>query len=141
MNRVSQNEMVVDSVKKNIVQVKSVTGGTVYTREDYQAFIHHFETVIKELNYSEIYNTSSFGAYIEGVKNVSFDNLNLFGASSIQPVAFAEPFKFDVKAFVDEEFLHINNIIAMISKGVFSPALVNSIVKSASVYQYMQIGN
>lgn len=139
MNRVSQNEMVVDSVKKNIVQVKSVTGEKVYTREDYQAFIHHFETVIKELNYSEIYNTSSFGAYIAGVKNVSFDNLNLYGTSSIQPVVFAEPFKFDVKAFVDEEFLHINNIIAMISKGVFSPALVNSIVKSASVYQYMQM--
>ena len=32
----------------------------------------------------------------------------------------------------------INNIISLLSKGVFSPALISSIVKSSLVYEYMQ---
>ena len=46
--------------------------------------------------------------------------------------------KFDVTDFVKEEFKNINNIISMLSKSTFSPALVSSIVKSVLVYQYMQ---
>lgn len=138
MKRVSQNEMIVDNVKKNIVQVKSVTGDSVYTREDYQAFIHHFETLIKDLNFNEIYNTSSFGAYINGVKNVKFEELNLSVPSAMQVISFVPTVKFNVKDFMDDEFVHINNIISLLSKGVFSPALVNSIVKSVLIYQYMQ---
>lgn len=138
MNRISQNEILVDSVKKNLVQVKSVSGGIVYTREDYQAFIHHFESLIKETNYKEVYNISNFGAYIEGVKSVAFDDINFDSNSSIAQVAFVQPFKFELKPFIEEEFAHINDIITMISKGVFSPALVSSIVKSVFVYQYMQ---
>lgn len=138
MQRVSLTEIVVDKVKKNILQVKSVNGGLVYTREDYEAFITHFETLIKELNYSEIYNISSFGALIEGVKNTSFENLNLPEHSSIQPTAFVQPFKFEIKDFIQEEFCNINNIISILSKGVFSPALVSAIVKSVLIYQYLQ---
>lgn len=138
INRVSQNEIMVDSVKKNLVQVKAVNGGIVYTREDYASFIHHFETLIKELNYSEIYNISSFGAHIEGVKSTSFESLELNTPASMAPRAFVQPFKFELKAFIDEEFCNLNNIITMLSKGAFSPALVTSVVKSAFVYQYMQ---
>ncbi len=138
MQRVSQTEIIVDKVKKNILQVKSVNGGLVYTREDYEAFISHFETLIKELNYSEIYNISSFGALIEGVKNTSFENLNLPEHSGIQPTAFVQPFKFEIKDFIQEEFCNINNIISILSKGVFSPALVSAIVKSVLIYQYLQ---
>lgn len=138
MQRVSQTEIIVDKVKKNLVQVKSVNGGLVYTREDYEAFIHHFEELIKELKYTEIYNISSFGALISGVKNVSFDSLNLVPQTGIQPTAFVEPFKFEIKDFMQEEFCNINNIIAMLSKGAFSPALVSAIVKSVLIYQYMQ---
>lgn len=138
MNRVSQNEIIVDSVKKNLVQVKSVSGGIVYTRDDYEAFIHHFEALIKELNHPNIYNISGFGAYIEGVKAVKFEELNLSIPASTSQVSFIPTFKFDLKAFVEEEFCHINNIITMISKGVFSPALLSTIVKSAFIYQYMQ---
>lgn len=138
MNRVSQSEIIVDSVKKNLVQVKAVNGGIVYTRDDYAAFIHHFETIIKELNYSEIYNISSFGAHIEGVKAVSFEDLNLSSIASLAPTALVQPFKFELKDFIEEEFFHINNIITMLSKGVFSPALLASIVKSGFIYQYMQ---
>ena len=138
MQRVSQSEIIVDNVKKNLIQVKSVNGGMVYTREDYEVFIHHFETMIKELKYSEIYNISSFGAAIEGVKNVSFENLQLQELLPGQPTAFVQPFKFNIQEFMQEEFCSINNIIAFLSKGTFSPALVSSIIKSVLVYQYMQ---
>ncbi len=136
MNRVSQNEILVDSVKKNLVQVKSVNGGIVYTRDDYAAFIHHFETLIKELNYPEIYNISNFGAAIEGVKAIAFEDLKLTPAHP--NLSLIPTFKLDLKTFIDEEFCNINNIITILSKGVFSPALLATIVKSAFVYQYLQ---
>ena len=37
-----------------------------------------------------------------------------------------------------DEFYNINSIISLLSKGVFSPALVSSIVRSVFIYQYMQ---
>lgn len=138
MTRTSQDTILVDNVQKNLVQVKSVTGSTVYTRADYQAFIHHFESLIKELNYSEIYNISSFGAYINGVKNVSFEELNLVTHSSIQPLNFVAPFKINVKEFADLEFFHINKIISILSKGTFSAALISAMMESVLIYQYMQ---
>lgn len=138
MQRISQTEIVVDNVKKNLVQVKSVNGNMVYTREDYEAFIHHFATLIKELDYSEIYNVTSFGALIPGVKNSSIAEINLFKKADMSSLAFVEPFKFDIKDFIQEEFCSINNVIALLSQGVFSPALVSAIVKSMLVYQYMQ---
>lgn len=138
MTRISINEIIVDSVKKNLVQVKSVNGSMVYTREDYEAFIHHFESLIKELNYSEIYNISSFGAYIEGVKSIKFDELSLDNVASTSVLNLVKPFKFEIKNFIDEEFCNINNIITMLSKGIFSPALLSSVVKSSFIYQYLQ---
>ena len=39
---------------------------------------------------------------------------------------------------MQDEFCNINEIISMLSKGVFSTALVSSIVKSVFIYQYMQ---
>lgn len=138
LQRVSQEEIIVDKIKKNLVQVKSVTGGMVNTRDDYQSFIHHFETLIKELNYSEIYNITSFGALIEGVKNTSFKNLDLQAPARMNALDNVQPFKFEIKDFMNEEFCNINNIITVLSKGVFSPALVSSIVKSVFVYQYLQ---
>ncbi len=138
MNRVSQSEILVDNVKKNLVQVKSVNGGIVYTRDDYAAFIHHFESLIKELNCPNIYNISNFGAAIEGVKSVPFEELNLNAPADASQMSFIPTFKFALKTFVDEEFCHINNIITILSKGVFSPALLSAIVKSAFIYQYMQ---
>ncbi len=138
MNRISQDEIVVDSVKKNLVQVKSIDGGMVYTRDDYEAFIHQFENVIKSLNYSNIYNISSFGAYIEGVKPVSFEHLNLMTLANTDILHSIAPFKIDMTNFIQEEFCKINNVISILSKGVFSPELVSCIVKSVLLYQYMQ---
>lgn len=138
MNRVSQEQMVVDNVKKNLVQVQSVNGGLVYTREDYQAFIHQFGEVIKELDYPNVYNISTFGANIEGVKPVNFESLNLMVPVSLAQLNTLSPFKIKLDEFMQEEFQNINNVIMMLSKEVFSPALVASIVKSVLIYQYMQ---
>ena len=49
-----------------------------------------------------------------------------------------QPIKLDLKSFIDDEFKTINDIISILSKGVFSSALVSTIVKSVLVYQYMQ---
>lgn len=138
MNRISQDQIVVDNVKKNLVKVRSVNGEMVYTREDYETFIHHFETIIKELNYSEIYNLSSFGAYISGIKTVKFDDILPHVNASITNVSFVAPFKLELHDFMQEEFFNINNIIALLSKDVFSPVLINAVVKSVFIYQYLQ---
>ena len=138
MNRISQEDIIVDSVKKKLVQVKSVTGRMVYTRDDYATFIHHFETIIKDLKHSELYNITSFGALIEGFKNVAFEDLNFNTSASLQPMEIVSQFKFNIKDFIQEEFKEINNIISLLSKNVFSSALVSAIVKSVFIYQYMQ---
>ncbi len=138
MNRLSQEEMLVDGIKKNIVKVKSVNGGFVHTRDDYEAFIQHFETLIREFNYSEIYNISSFGALINGVKNTNFNNLELNTQKQLMYLDNIKPFRIELEQFLKEEFYHINNIISMLSKGVFSPDLISATIKSVLIYQYMQ---
>ena len=57
INKISDTQMAVSNAKKNIVKVKSVTGEMVQTRDDYAVFIHHFEALIKDLNYSEIFHS------------------------------------------------------------------------------------
>lgn len=138
MNRISQEEIVVDAVRKNLIQVKSVDGSMVYTREDYQAFIHQFGEVIKMLNYQNVYNLSTFGAEIEGVRPVNFESLSLMVPANTQALDEISPFKFKLDEFIQEEFFNINNVIEMLSKDAFSPALISAIVKSVLVYQYMQ---
>ena len=138
MNRVSQEEIIVDKVKQNLVQVKSVTGATVYTREDYQAFIHQFGEVIKLLGNPNVYSLTTFGAEIKGVRAVNFESLSLMVAADVQILSTLKPFKFNTETFVQDEFLNINNIIAVLSKEVFSPELVSAIVKSVLIYQYVQ---
>lgn len=138
MERVSQEEIIVDKVIKTLVKVPSVKGELVYTRTDYEAFIQHFNSLIKSLNYTEIYNLSSFGAYINGVKNVRFEDLLLNNNAGTQPVAFVQPFKFNMKDFINEEFAIINNIITTLSKRAFSQTLVTDVVKSVFIYQFMQ---
>ena len=137
---VSENQIKINSIVKNVTKVPSVTGGEVLTTDDYAAFIHHFNTLIKDLNYTEVYNTSSFGANISGMKNAKFDSILLLGLSNATAIKVGEasPFKFNVDKWTQDELTLINNIIELLSKGTFSPALVASIVKSSLMYQYMQ---
>lgn len=138
MERLSQEDIVIDSVKKKLVQVPSVTGDMVYTRDDYAAFVQHFATVIKDMAYTEIYNISSFGATIPGVKPVRFESIPLFTPASMTVTEALQPFKFELKDFIQDEFFNINNIISILSKGNFSSVLISAILKSVLVYQYMQ---
>ncbi len=138
MNRVSTEEIIVDNVAKNIVQVKSVNGDMVYTRSDYEAFIHHFEAVIKTLNYSNIYNLSTFGASINGVKSVQFEHLNLMTPNDMNILNEVSELKIDMTNFIQQEFANINNVITILSKDIFSAELITAIVKSTLLYQYMQ---
>ena len=140
MNKVADNKISVNNIQKKVVKVKSVNGELVNTREDYAAFIQHFETLIKELGFTEIYNTTSFGAHIEGMKNMKIDDIPLFLPCTGTPFILGEvqPFKLDIEEWSKEELMLINNVISILSRGVFSPALVSAIVKSPLMYQYMQ---
>ena len=138
VNRISQEEVLADSVKKNVVKIKSVTGDDVYTRDDYASYVEHFNTLIKDMGSPEIYNVSSFGAMLNGVKNTSFEQLLIIPPAFKISVEDVEPFKFDVKSFMQEEFFNINSIISLLAKDSFTPELVSAIVKSVFVYQYMQ---
>lgn len=140
VNKAPNGQIITGNSTKNLVKVKSVTGEMVSTRDDYAAFINHFETLIKDLNIKEVYNTTSFGAAIEGMKNVAFDDIPVFLSTTGVGLILAEvkPFKIETKDWTQEELFLINNIISLLSKGVFSPALISSIVKSSLVYEYMQ---
>ena len=140
VDRISVDKVRVDYTDKTISKVKSVTGGEVYTRDDYAAFVTHFATLIKDLGYTEVYNTTSFGAAIEGMKNVPFENISMLSTSNATSIITgeAQPFKIDSKTWTQDELFLINNVIEILSKEEFSPALVSSIVKSPILYQYMQ---
>ena len=140
VNKTPNGKIIAGNTTKNLVKVKSVTGEMVNTRDDYAAFINHFEILIKDFNIKEIYNTTSFGAAIEGMKNVPFEEIPLFLSTTGTSLLLAEPkpFKLETKNWTQEELYLINNIISLLSKGVFSPALISSIVKSSLTYEYMQ---
>ena len=140
INKTSDNQISIDNGNKKLVKIKSVTGDMVDTREDYAVFVQHLETLVRESGMSEIYNTTSFGAYIEGIKNVPFDEIPLFFASSGTAFILSEAksFKFETQEWTQDELRLINNIINFISKNVFSPALVSAITQSSLVYGYMQ---
>ena len=58
-------------------EVKSVTGEYVKTRADYANFIKQFEMLFARDVSSNFYNLSTFGAFINGMKYVSADELSL----------------------------------------------------------------
>lgn len=138
--KISAEEMKINSITKTLTTLPSVTGMDVVTSVDYAAFVHHFEVLIKELNYASTYNTSSFGANIPGTKNMPIDKIPLFGISNTTAITLGEvqPFKIQTQAWTQAELLLINEIIALLSKAEFSPALVSAIAKSPLMYQYMQ---
>ena len=138
IKRISPNVIEVNFLRKNLVRVKSVTGKDVYTREDYEVFIHHIEDILKETGYKEIYNLSSFGAYIQGVNNITFDNLNLEDNGNNFSGESLKPFKLELERFIQDEFNYINDVISYLSKGIFSVALVSAITKSVFLFQIMQ---
>lgn len=140
VNKIAENKIMVDNVEKNLTMIQSVTGKPVRTREDYAVFVRHFESLIKDSGFKELYNTTSFGAAIPGMINKNFDELNFSGFSNITSVILGSvsAFRLETKEWTQQELFLINNVITLLSKGIFSPALVSAIVKSPILYQYMQ---
>lgn len=140
IKKVSERQITIGAVKKDLVKVKSVTGCMVQTREDYAAFIQHFQMLLKDLNYTSVYNTTSFGAYIEGMKYQPLDSIEVhIPATKVETILLdVRPIEFKLEDWSVEELKLINDVIAMVSRGIFSPALVSAIVKSSLLYQYMQ---
>ena len=138
--KISAAEMKINSIKKNLTTVPSVTGVDVVSSDDYAAFVHHFEILVKELEYASAYNTSSFGANIPGIKNRPLQDIPIMGISNTTAIVLGEvqPFKIDTKVWAQDELMLINEIIALLSRNEFSTALVSSIAKSPLMYQYMQ---
>ena len=140
IEKVSADQIMLNNIVKNITTVPSVSGVDIITTEDYAAFIQHFSTLIKDLEYSEIYNTTTFGANIPGAKNERFENIRLLGLSNTTSIKLGEalPFKIDMEKLTQDELMLINNIVSLLAKREFSPALVASVVKTPLLYQYMQ---
>ena len=138
--KISAETMKINSITKNITTVPSVTGVDVISSDDYAAFIHHFEVLIKELGYNSVYNTSSFGANIPGMKNKPINEIPLLTVSNTTAITLGEvqPFKIETKTWAQDELLLINEIIALLSRNEFSTALVSAVAKSPLMYQYMQ---
>ena len=140
ITRMANNQIAIGSISKNIVHVPSVKGGMVATRDDYATALQHFETLVKDNDFSEIYNTTSFGAKIDGVKNAKLNEIPLYTTSTTTSIILgeAQPIKFNNKEWSENELMLINSVISSLSTGSFSPALVASIVKSSLLYEYMQ---
>ena len=138
--KVNTNQIKINSITKTITTVPSVTGLDVLTTDDYAAFINHFATLIKDLDYKEIYNTTSFGALIPGMKNAKLDSIMLLAISNTTSIKLGEAgiVKIDTAQWTQDELAAINHIIEFLSKNMFSPALVTAVVKSSLMYQYMQ---
>ena len=140
IERVAEDKIRIYGIEKNLSYVNSVTGEKVLTSDDYAAFIKHFENIIRDLDYKEVYNTTSFGANIEGMKNVPFENIFFMHTANTTAFILGEvkPFKIDTAAWTQEELTLINEVIALLAKNTYSPALISSIAKSPLLYQHMQ---
>ena len=117
------------SLSSNICALWVLTNFTVFS---------FFAALIKELNHSEIYNTTTFGAFIPGVKTAKFEDLVPINNAVLNQLNLLEPFKLKLEDFMKDEFCNINNIITKLSKNIFSPELVSAIIKSSLIYEYMQ---
>ena len=138
--KVAADKIKINSIEKHISAVPSVTGVDVLTTDDYAAFVQHFATLIKDLDYKNAYNTTSFGALIPGMKNAKMDTINLRTVSNSTSIKVGEvkPFKIQTEKWTQEELALINKVIELLSKNTFSPALISAIVKSSLMYLYMQ---
>ena len=56
----------------SMIEVPSVNGGTVYTRENFKRYISGIEDQIKKYNNITFYNLSKDGALIKGAKHQTF---------------------------------------------------------------------
>ena len=140
LKKTSENKAIIHNAEKKIVKVAAVGGGMVETRDDYASAIYHLETIIQDTGYSEIYNITSFGAEIKGMKYLPFKNISLLVPSIATSIIVGdiEPFKLKLDAWAQNELNIINEIMLLLSSSGYSQMLISKITKSSLMYQYMQ---
>ena len=139
---INNNTALIDSTKKRIVDVMSITGEMVKTREDYAIFIKNLETIIKTRGLKNLYNITEFGALIEGMNYTSFDNINIYGKKpdvNMEIQGFL-PFKRDFSAYIEKEKAAMINI----HDNIINHSPVNLVTKkiindTTLLYEYLQI--
>ena len=70
-----ENNFKIANLEKKVVLVKSVTGETVKSREDYEIFIKQVQNFFSENPQLKVFNTTTFGAQIDGAENLNFEKI------------------------------------------------------------------
>lgn len=71
----TQTTVKIQNVVRNITQVKSITGEYVSTRVDYATFIKQFELLFAQDKVSNLYNLTTFGAYISKMNYMQMEEI------------------------------------------------------------------
>lgn len=133
---------VIGKTPKQIVEVPSITGKMVQTREDYSVFIKSIETIIKANGMKNLYNITDFGALIEGMNYTTFDNINIYGE---KPDINAEIAKLpvcqkDFRTILETEKAEMikihENIIGRSPIGMVTKKIINN---TTLLYEYLQL--
>lgn len=95
----TQTTVKIQNVVRNITKVKSITGEYVSTRVDYATFIKQFELLFAQDKVSNLYNLTTFGAYISKMNYMQMKEiLEKINAESSN---VEEVLKFEVTANAD----------------------------------------
>ena len=71
----TSNTVKIQNVVREITKVKSVTGELISTRMDYANFVKQFETLFAQNKDLNLYNLTTFGALINGMKYVQLEEI------------------------------------------------------------------
>ena len=138
---ITSNTAVIEREEKHLVQVPSINGKQVLTREDYSVFIKTMESIIKTKGLKNIFNITNFGAYIEGMSYTSFDSINIYGTKpDIDMIIKDTPFcKKEFKKYIEKERVAIIEIHENILNRVPISIVAKKIIASSTLlFEYMQ---
>ena len=139
---IENNKAIINKQEKQIIEVPSITGDMVQTREDYAVFIKAIETIIKTRGLKNLYNITEFGALIEGMNYTSFDNINVYGEKADIGFEISKftPCQKDFRKFMDIEKSVIINIHENIMKHSPLNMVINKITNDSTLlYEYLQL--
>lgn len=71
----TQTSVKIKNIVRETTTVKSITGEYVTTRADYASFIRQFELLFVQDKTSELYNLTTFGAFINGMKYAQLEEI------------------------------------------------------------------
>ena len=138
--KVEADSAMINSIVKNIIRVKSVNGQMVKTTDDYAVFIKQFEEILKANGDTNVYGITDFGAYIEGVKYVSVDDVaNLTQTKSIPLTEQkSSDYKKSVQNAVKEEKSALEDIKYHINAKADERTIIAKIMRTIFLSQCLQ---